>query len=50
MDIRLCKECGFILGTRPHLREEGGVCLACLNKDKKNISIGKNGRNGSLDT
>lgn len=35
MDIRLCKECGFILGTRPHLREEGGVCLACLNKYRK---------------
>lgn len=33
--IRVCKECGFILGTRPNLRDVNGVCLACLNKDRK---------------
>ena len=36
MEIRLCKECGFILGTRPNLQEKDGVCLACLNKNRKN--------------
>lgn len=36
MEIRTCKECGFILDTRPGLREEGGVCLACLNRHRKN--------------
>ncbi len=36
MDIRTCRECGFILGTRPNSKDEGGVCLACLNKDRKN--------------
>lgn len=33
--IRLCEECGFILGTRPGLKEENGVCLACINQKKK---------------
>lgn len=38
MEIRTCKKCGFILGTRPHLKDENGVCLACLNYErKKNI-------------
>ena len=35
MTIRICKECGFILGTRPNFKEEGGVCLACLNRHRK---------------
>lgn len=34
--IRVCKECGFILGTRPNSKDVDGVCLACLNKDRKN--------------
>lgn len=36
MEIRTCKECGFILGTRPNSKDKGGVCLACLNKNAKN--------------
>ena len=36
MDIRICKECGFILGTRPNSKDKDGVCLACHNKDRKN--------------
>lgn len=35
MEIRVCKECGFILGTRPNSKDVDGVCLACLNKDRK---------------
>ncbi len=35
MEIRTCKKCGFILGTRPNSKDVGGVCLACLNKDRK---------------
>lgn len=35
MEIRTCKECGFILGTRPRSKEDGGVCLACANKHRK---------------
>lgn len=35
MEIRLCKECGFILGTRPNMKEENGVCLPCCNKHRK---------------
>lgn len=35
MEIRRCKKCGFILGTRPNLKDEGGVCLACLNNHNK---------------
>jgi hypothetical protein len=30
--IRKCKECGFILGTKPGLLEVDGVCQACINK------------------
>lgn len=38
MVIRTCKKCGFILGTRPGLKDDGETCLACANKDaKKNI-------------
>lgn len=35
MTIRTCRECGFILGTRPRSKEEGGICLACANKHRK---------------
>lgn len=34
-EIRTCKKCGFILGTRPNLKEFDGVCSACINEDKK---------------
>ncbi|WP_273037986.1 hypothetical protein [Schwartzia succinivorans] len=34
-DIKVCKECGFILGTRPNSKDVNGVCLACLNKERK---------------
>jgi diphthamide synthase (EF-2-diphthine--ammonia ligase) len=33
--IRKCKKCGFILGTRPQLKEKDGVCLSCINDEKK---------------
>lgn len=33
--MRLCKVCGFPLGTRPGLIEEDGVCGACLNNEAK---------------
>jgi len=33
--IKLCKKCGFILGTRPNLKDIDGVCTACINHDKK---------------
>ena len=35
MDIKLCKECGFILGTRPNMKSVNGVCLSCANKNRK---------------
>ena len=35
MEIRLCTKCGFILGTRPNLKEVDGVCSACINHEKK---------------
>lgn len=35
MSIRLCKKCGFILGTRPNLKDVDGVCSACINHEKK---------------
>ena len=34
-EIRLCSKCGFILGTRPQTHEKDGVCMACINHDKK---------------
>lgn len=37
MKIRICKECGFILGTRPNSKEVDGVCLACANKNRKEL-------------
>lgn len=40
MEIRRCKECGFILGTRPGLLEKDGVCQACINnRAKKEINF-----------
>lgn len=35
MEITICKECGFILGTRPNTKDVEGVCLACANKNRK---------------
>lgn len=35
MEIRVCKKCGFILGTRPNLKDIDGVCSACINHEKK---------------
>ena len=34
-EIRVCKECGFILGTRPNMKDVNGVCLSCHNKHLK---------------
>lgn len=31
--IRRCKRCAFILGTKPGMYEEGGVCGACVNAE-----------------
>lgn len=40
MEIRTCKKCGFILGTRPRMKEVDGVCLSCINEEaKKNIDF-----------
>lgn len=36
MEIKTCKKCGFILNTRPQSKDDKGICLACLNKDRKN--------------
>lgn len=36
MEIKTCKKCGFILDTRPNMKSVNGVCLSCLNKDRKN--------------
>ena len=42
MEIKKCNECGFILGTRPNLKDAGGVCTACINqKKKKSINYGE---------
>lgn len=35
MSIKKCSKCGFILGTRPGLKEIEGVCLACINIKNK---------------
>jgi diphthamide synthase (EF-2-diphthine--ammonia ligase) len=35
MEIRTCQKCGFILGTRPNLKDVDGVCTACINHEKK---------------
>jgi hypothetical protein len=40
--IRTCNKCGFILGTRPGLKEKDGVCQACINLEKaKNFDWAK---------
>lgn len=40
MQIQTCKKCGFILGTKPGLKEVDGVCLPCINSEnKKNINF-----------
>lgn len=33
--MKLCKVCGFPLGTRPGMFEEDGVCGACINNGTK---------------
>jgi hypothetical protein len=33
--MEFCRKCGFILGTRPGLKAVDGVCLACINHEKK---------------
>ena len=33
--VRVCKECGFILGTRPGIRDVEGVCVPCINSKRK---------------
>lgn len=33
--IERCNKCGFILHTKPELKEIGGTCLACINQDNK---------------
>ena len=35
MEIRKCKKCGFILGTKPGLKEVDGVCQAWINEENK---------------
>lgn len=35
MEIKKCKKCGFVLGTRPGLKDKDGVCLACANYHRK---------------
>ena len=37
MSIKTCKKCGFILGTRPNLKDFNGVCSACINHEKKKL-------------
>lgn len=33
--VRTCKKCGFILDTRPGLKDIDGVCMPCINHEKK---------------
>lgn len=33
--IRTCRKCGFILDTRPGLKDQDGVCQPCLNSERK---------------
>ena len=35
VEIRTCKKCGFILDTRPGLSEIDGICMPCINQEKK---------------
>ncbi|QWB99430.1 flagellin modification protein PseA [Mycoplasmatota bacterium] len=37
MEIMKCKKCGFILNTRPNFKSIDGVCMPCLNNEKKKI-------------
>lgn len=34
-EIRTCARCGFILGTRPDIRDVDGVCMPCINNERK---------------
>lgn len=36
-EIKTCKKCGFILGTRPGMMDRDGICLSCLNAEKKKM-------------
>ncbi len=44
MEIKTCKKCGFILGTRPRSIYENGVCLSCINKFETEKKIDWNAR------
>ena len=33
--MKLCLKCGFLLGSRPGLKDVDGVCQACINSEKK---------------
>ena len=35
MEIKKCKKCGIIMGTRPNTIDTGDVCSACKNSEKK---------------
>jgi diphthamide synthase (EF-2-diphthine--ammonia ligase) len=35
MEIRKCKKCGIIMGTRPNTVVTGDICGACINIEKK---------------
>jgi len=34
-EFKLCKKCGYLLGSRPGLKDVGGICQACINNEKK---------------
>lgn len=39
-EIATCRNCGFILNTKPNLKVIDGICLACINSEsKKNINF-----------
>lgn len=46
MEIRKCKKCGIILGTRPNTTCTGDVCGACINAEKKKRLIFARDNNG----
>lgn len=33
--MKLCLKCGFLLGSRPGLKDVDGTCQACINSEKK---------------
>lgn len=35
MEIRVCKECGFILGTRPNSKDVGGGMFSLSKQRQK---------------